>query len=100
MSYNFNNLSGNWYCEEHDLKISIEKEIENNNLCIEYINDELSKSGIDSTSLNIVDNIIGINCRLGKFTVFFDGNNLLHLLAYFSNENSYVFVRDFFDSYN
>jgi len=99
MSYNLSNLSGNWYCEEHNLKISIEKENESNNLCIEYQNDELNKPGIESTAIKIIDNIIGIKCRLGNFTVYFDGKNLLHFLAYFANEDSYVFERDLVNEY-
>lgn len=86
-------MNGIWYCEEHNTKIRINKNPLNEKIEIDYFDDTQNVSDSETTTIKTINDVTGMNCHLGEFTVFFDGNNFLHLLAYFSSEKSYIFER-------
>jgi len=93
VSYKLDNLNGLWFCEEHKLLISINKDKSNNKFEISYICETIGINNSETTEFHRINDVTGLNCQLGKFTVFFDGKEILHLLAYFPSEKSYLFER-------
>ncbi len=93
LTYSIDNMDGNWFCEEHNLKISIKKNPQCEKVEIDYFDDLLNVNDHETTMIRTINDVTGINCHLGEFTVFYDGKNLLHLMAYFSRGKSYLFER-------
>ena len=93
LSNTYEKMNGIWYCEEHNMKISIHKNVSVEEIEIDYLDDLQRINTSETTTIRTINDVTGLKCQLGDFTVFFDGENFLHFLAYFSEEKSYLFER-------
>ena len=93
MSIEYRNINGNWKCQDHNIEISIVHDLDNSNLFIVYHDSEYSKYGTEFAKLQKSQDLYKVSCRLGMFTILFDGNDILIFRSFDLKSISYTFKR-------
>ena len=93
MAINLDNINGVWICHLCKLEVSLVNDFDNNKLIIIYHDSHYSKDGIDVAKVQKSHDLLNISCRVGIYTVIFDGLDTLIFQALTNDNKSFKFVR-------